>query len=380
MVLGLKLRGDVLSCPQALEFDPWVGCEYRCIYCHLKSQFGKRDRAFSFENPEPRPHSPEALDKVLGRPGTGVIGRLISKRVTIRVGSKGEPFTRREKEKEVTRRTLEVFSNHDYPALISTRTLTSREFPRAIDILTRDNFILQYELLPAEDEIPPNIRERIHDLPPLKDRFEFLREFTASGGKLLLSLYPIIGGLNSSASKFAEFLFRLVSDYDIEPAAINFEWFHARVVGRGYGSRDEAERFERIGLDYREVLNYVSESEGWRRLADEVFSLVGISGIPVFTPDWVNFGLRNPGVSCCGLDVFRKYRFMKFNFQYALQLLKRRGRVSWEDMRRAYLETPVPLKSFEFFKKLWFAPPNKFYSLFDVKGIRYLGEGVWEKE
>ena len=158
--------------------NPYIGCEHGCTYCYAR--FMKR---FTGHKEEWGRFVDVKINAV------SLLQHEIKKKRIGRVWISGvcDPYQPLEKEYELTRRCLEVLSNHNWPVTIQTK---SPLVLRDIEILRKFDEIEAGLTITTADEKIRKIFEP--NSPPIKERIETLEKMHSAGIKTYAMIAPIL--------------------------------------------------------------------------------------------------------------------------------------------------------------------------------------------
>ncbi len=99
-------RSGLCTCPSKLTFNPYTGCDHRCVYCYASSYIP------NFTDCRPKKDLLEALKREAGK----LNGETIS------IANSSDPYPRAETSEGLTRRCLEVLSECNCKVQIITKS------------------------------------------------------------------------------------------------------------------------------------------------------------------------------------------------------------------------------------------------------------------
>lgn len=158
-------------------FNLYRGCEHRCIYCDSRSLCYKLD---NFDELTVKTNSAELLRKELkNKRKKGCLG----------TGAMSDPYTLSEKKYLLTRRSLEVISDYNYPIHITTK---SNLILRDVDILQEINKIyasVAMTITTTDDKLSKIIEPYA---PSSTERFKALGVLSTIGICTSITMMPIL--------------------------------------------------------------------------------------------------------------------------------------------------------------------------------------------
>jgi len=170
--------GDPLcTCPKKLGFNPYTGCDYRCIYCYVSSYV---PRAFECRE---KKNLVARVERDLN---------LINKNLVISMSNSSDPYPPMEAKLKLTRACLELFSHEDCRVQIITKS----------DLVARDTDLLSKMRCVASFTITTLDRSVSRALEPMapspEKRLKAIKELSGAGVPTSMRLDPIIPSLNDS--------------------------------------------------------------------------------------------------------------------------------------------------------------------------------------
>jgi hypothetical protein len=149
---------------------------------------------------------------------------------------------------------------------------------------------------------------------------------------------PVLPGINSAEEIFQDFAEK----------AKKYGAKHASIYGYRTSLAERAKvEFEKRGFDYIKMLEKCLD-DSWQPIGKRLIRALKDKGVPVSSPDFVNFPFDSDKESCCGTDgLFTPYRF---TFQYACRQIKEKGSISWEEMEAVDFKHP---ETVEKLRKCW---------------------------
>lgn len=165
------------------SLNPYFGCGHGCIYCYARSVFRNRQVALNWGKfVKAKRNVPEVLARELERKPKGVIG----------LSTVTDPYQPLESKLQLTRKCLEVLSDHDFPVSIQTKS----------DLILRDADLIKPEKFDVCVTITTMNRDlagKIEPKSPSPDaRAQVLEEFASRGVETWVFLGPIMPEINDS--------------------------------------------------------------------------------------------------------------------------------------------------------------------------------------
>ena len=175
-------KSKLCTCPNKLSFNPYTGCNHRCLYCYstyIPNFFRARAKEMLLTRLE------RELREVL--PGT-----LVS------MSNSSDPYPRMEEKLELTRKSLQMFKEKGLRVLVITKS----------DLVVRDLDILkdmQSAVAITITTLDESLAEKIEPFAPKpKNRLKALKKVKEIGVPAILRLDPVIPFLNENVEEVLE--------------------------------------------------------------------------------------------------------------------------------------------------------------------------------
>jgi len=326
----MYIRGDFYVCPNPLSLDPYSICPYDCVFCFVKEMeqtMLKRKASKGF-----RPTSLDEVETKLRRAFNrereynDPVVRALRESITVIIGRKTEPLSHLDQQNTI--RAIRLLKDYNYPMVIETKGYIAGDL---FKLLSEAKVGINISVTPGSDELARKLEP---GLPVYSERFRLAKELREIGIWVGIKSEPIIPSVNDNPSDIDRFVENCVE----------------------------------AGVNHDMTAIIRAKKAHWVKIGRYIFDKLRSAGMPVTSPDWVNFGLVNSCESCCGLD--GSFPFHKFTLQHALNLIKQKGRVTLEEMAKFNIFGD---EYFEKFRKVWNNKENRYYSLADVKGIKVVG-------
>ncbi len=164
-------KSKLCTCPEKFSFNPYTGCAHRCVYCYatyIPRFFVLREKKNLFKN----------LEKDL---------RELPENALVSMSNSSDPYPPIEKEREITRKCLEIMKDYDIRILIVTKS----------DIVVRDLDILSE--MPSAVSITITGLDKLEPYaPPTERRIEAIQKVKDYGIPAILRFDPIAPTLNEN--------------------------------------------------------------------------------------------------------------------------------------------------------------------------------------
>ncbi|MGB9740760.1 MAG: SPL family radical SAM protein [Candidatus Bathyarchaeales archaeon] len=177
-------RSKLCTCPPKFTFNPYTGCDHKCVYCYVSSYI---PRFFSC-----RPK--RNLVSRLKRDAAHLNGELIS------IANSSDPYPRLEAENCLMRRCLEVLCQHNCRVQIITK---SDIVVRDIDLLRKIPSMVSLTITTDNDAVAHVIEP---NAPPPSRRLKAVETLIAKGIATSVRIDPIIPFVNEDAESLVKTL------------------------------------------------------------------------------------------------------------------------------------------------------------------------------
>lgn len=351
-------RGDSLCCPQAFGGDIFSGCSLNCWFCFCREMESEMYQKY-YDGWSPdlvRIASPdsfkELFDKAFAtdKKSTDWMIQCLRYGLPFNMGSKAETFAYPNEKNVIA--ILNLFREYRVPVIFETKTIYAG-LDSYLDVIKDLKAAVIVSIMGGSDTLNYVLEP---NAPPASTRWQLVEHLNRLGIWCGVRWEPLLPTINTN-------------DEQLEKYAQQAQKSGARHVSlyhyRSSNFKHAKEEFEKRGFNFIKMLEH-STDEFWKPIGLKFFSLLKKHNVPASSPDFVNFPLINDRISCCGTDeIFKPY---KFNFQYALHLIKTKGKVSWSDMEEVEFKEP---KSYERMKSIWNGGGG-YFNLKDCSDLRVL--------
>jgi len=169
-------RSPLCTCPPKLTFNPYTGCDHKCVYCYASSYIPR------FYECRPK----KDLLKRLEREASKLKGKMIS------IANSSDPYPTIEAEKGLTRRCLEILTRFNCRIQLITK---SNIVLRDIDFLRRIPSMVAITIT-TDDEEKAKILEP--KAPPPVERLKTAEKLVIGGIPVAIRIDPVIPYVNEN--------------------------------------------------------------------------------------------------------------------------------------------------------------------------------------
>lgn len=177
-------RSKLCTCPPKLTFNPYTGCDHKCVYCYASSYIAK------FFDCRPK----KDLIPRLRREAVKLKGELVS------IANSSDPYPNLEAETGLTRKCLDILSRHDCKIQIVTK---SNLVVRDIDLLRKVRSMVTLTITTDNNHISKVIEPYA---PPPSERLKAAETLIGKGIPTSVRLDPMIPFVNDNPKNLVDTL------------------------------------------------------------------------------------------------------------------------------------------------------------------------------
>ena len=211
------------TCPRKYSADPYTGCEHHCIYCYITSYIPepwtvreKKDFLRKFE---------KDLKK--------------APKLPVSMSNSSDPYPKIEKEKRITRGTLELLKRYEFPVLILTK---SDLVDRDADLLSSMPSVVSVTITTLEE----NLARKLEPMaPPPEMRIKAIEKLKEKGIKVAVRIDPILPGINDSQAGLRN-LVKLLASIGVD-----------QIISSTYKAKGD--NFKRVAGVFKDKAKYLRE-------------------------------------------------------------------------------------------------------------------------
>lgn len=175
-------KSRLCTCPDKLTFNPYTGCDHRCLYCYASSYIPR------FHDCRPKKNLLSRLKREAAR----LDGELIS------ISNSSDPYPRLEQKLGLTRKCLEILAKSRCRLQMVTK---SDLVVRDIDILREVPCVVSFTVLTADDGLSGKLEP---GAPVSSRRLEAIETLVEAGIPTTVRIDPIIPFLNDDLAELVE--------------------------------------------------------------------------------------------------------------------------------------------------------------------------------
>lgn len=187
-------------CGLPLRLDTYRGCGFQCSFCFARQRGGNSPETSIL------PANPKAIRAQIERAFAsdpdklGIIGQFLRRRVPIHFGGMSDPFQPVEARFGVTKETLALLAEFDYPTVISTRGAMASSSPYR-DLLRQLKFVVvQFSMSSSRDQIAHVLEPRSTAPSRL---LKCMQTLATDGIPVTCRWQPYVPGCSEEPSEFA---------------------------------------------------------------------------------------------------------------------------------------------------------------------------------
>jgi len=187
--LNLPKSGhELVTCYYPLRLDTYSGCSHDCKYCYAKNLL--EPRGYWVGNI--RPANIEVIEDYFEGNRDDEIGRCLENKLPVRLGGLTDCFQPLEAEFKITKDTLKILKEKEYPYFIVTKSSLPAE-NEYLDVLDKDLCQLQFTVPSLDEDL---IKEMEPGASKVKDRIEAIETVSDNGFKVVGRISPIFPNFN----------------------------------------------------------------------------------------------------------------------------------------------------------------------------------------
>jgi DNA repair photolyase len=324
----IALSSQFPFCGIPLRLDSYSRCQFSCRYCFASARGGaSKPRHLRVADPKRLERRLKALKS---RPPQSAIDELLVRRIPIHLGGMSDPFSPMERQTGTTLAMLRILREHGYPTLISTKGVMAAE-PPYLDILSSENFVVQYSVTCASDEQSLAID---FGAPSTSQRFRATERLSRAGAKTTIRNQPLLPNQAKEAERIVKHAASAgASHISVEhlKLPIELDWRNRGALDRAAGfdlQRHYASRRSlRVGREWvLPVADRLDLVLDLKRLANRLGMTFGAADT-----DLLHFSDGN--VCCSGADMFGLGDGFGYNFLRAVKIGMGANRISIGSLR-----------------------------------------------
>jgi DNA repair photolyase len=177
-------QSGLCTCPQKLTFNPYTGCDHKCVYCYASSYIA------DFNECKPK----KDLLERLRREAPKLKGEIIS------LSNSSDPYPKTEQYTGLTRRCLEILAENNCRIQIITK---SNLVVRDDDLLKRVPSTVAFTITTDDDQLAKTLEP---NAPSPSQRLSAAEDLISQGIPVSVRIDPIIPYVNDQPQKLIKTL------------------------------------------------------------------------------------------------------------------------------------------------------------------------------
>ena len=337
-----RISRELLDCSMPMTFDQFGNCGYNCMYCFSTFQRGIGDGAKNYYAKKYKKVNIEKFKRTfteLDNP-KNQFRNLIKNKITLQWGGLSDPLCTIEEQDGTGYEILKFLREIKYPICFSSKS----------DLLLRDKKYL--ELFKGMEKLwsykasiitldPKKASIMEAGAPSPQDRIKVLKLLGEHNIWTIWRLRPFIIGLSS-----LDYLEQIKIAGEIGVKALSTEFFclELRAVNKAKDKYDAMSKI--VGFDIIQFYKNISNGQGYLRLNRKIKEPYYLKMREACRNLGINFHVSDAhgkeygdSGSCCGLPATPSggcalTNYSKCQFTNALQIAKKKGRVTWDDIEK----------------------------------------------
>lgn len=310
------IRHNHLSCPLPLTLESYWVCEAECLHCpgrKLNEIWGKEQRVTN-----PQQVKQKLINALKNSQPRSSVAKALSKKKTLWIGRKADPYQPLEAKKHITRKLIEILNIMKWSFIVCSRYT---EYMKSDTYLFKEGkSTLLVEITPGgESDWSLFEHERT---TPVEDRLKAAARWNKAGIHVGIRGEPFIPGYHTF-KQFRIMLRRLKSHglYSYNTYNLHLNEHNARCLNNA-------------GLDIEKIWHH-NQDALWRPIQQKLCEIADKENIILGCPDWVNIpaGWQCKTNTCCGVNITRPFTFNTHTWRRLLLRGKKYKRVwkqTWE--------------------------------------------------
>lgn len=328
-----RWSNEIADCSMPMTFDTYSNCAYGCLYCFAQFQRALGGAKEAYLHKDVKPVNVEHIKKMFTEPDkyAGQFATYIKDRKVMQWGGMSDQFDNFERKFGKTLELLRFFKDIDYPLCFSTKATWFTKDERYMELIRgQKNWNFKFSIITL-DQQKAHVIERGVD-SPIERLAAIERIANANAGGATLRLRPFVIGVSTPT-----YLDLIQEAHNRGASAMSTEFFC--VEQRSPTLKAFMPKLNELcGFDVMAFYKKYSVSTGYLRLNRKVKepfmrnmkALTEKIGMRFYVSD-AHFKELCCNGSCCGLP--SDWNYSKGQWCEALQLAKKNGHVSWNEVR-----------------------------------------------
>lgn len=328
-----RWTGEIADCSLPMTFDTYSNCSYGCVYCFSQYQRALGGGKEDYLHKVVEAVNQEKVKRIFLDPHKNQFWNYVKTKRPIQYGGLSDQFDEFERKYGITLELLKFFKSIDYPICFSSKSawVFFDERYRAL-FHKQDNWNMKHSIITLDEAAARKIEVGVSS--PQK-RLEGMFEYSKlNKGGTTLRLRPFIIGVTDRT------YIDLIKEAKAHGAsAVTTEFFclerrSVNVAREHYQTISDCCGFDIVDFYVRH-----SKGSGYLRLnrdikrkyIEKMYDLCKKLDMRFYVSD-AHFKELSSNGCCCGLPP--EYDYSRGNFSAALQIAKRKGVVTWDDVSK----------------------------------------------
>ena len=296
------IRHAHLSCPLPLALESYWNCEANCHHCpgrKLNDIWGKEQRITN-----PARVKKKLVNALNNKKPHSSLAVALSKKKTLWLGRKTDPYQTIETEKHITRAIISILNELDWSHVVCSRYTDNMLADEKLFMQKQTTLLI--EITPGGEK-DWELFERKRTTP-VEDRLLAVSRWIKLGIPVGVRGEPFIPGYHT----FKQFrtMLRRLKKYKIK----SYNTYNMHI------NSHNIKRLHKIGLDIEKIWSY-NQDNRWSSIQKKLCIIADDENMVLGCPDFVNVpaGWKSTTNTCCGVDVPNPFRFNTHHWKRLLQ-------------------------------------------------------------
>lgn len=325
-----RWTGEIADCSLPVTLDTYSNCSFGCVYCFSQYQRGTGKGKEKYFEKQVKSINVEKVKRIFKGEKSQFQDYIKDKR-PIQYGGLSDQFDGYEKKYGKTYELLKYLREINYPICFSTKATWWLDDPKYQELFKgADNWNCKFSIITLNE----NHAKRIEvGVPSPKERVRAIEKYSnLNNGGATLRLRPFIIGVSDKTYK------QLIKDsVEAGATAVTTEFFCLEMRSINFAKEHYKTISDCCGFDVVEFYRKYSGGSGYLRLNRKVKEayvrnmkeLCKELGVRFYVSD-SHFKECSNNACCCALP--EDWNYSRGHFAAALQLAKKKGRVTWKDI------------------------------------------------
>lgn len=325
-----RWTGEIADCSLPVTLDTYSNCSFGCVYCFSQYQRGTGKGKEKYFEKQVKSINVEKVKRIFKGEKSQFQDYIKDKR-PIQYGGLSDQFDGYEKKYGKTYELLKYLREINYPICFSTKATWWLDEPKYQELFKgADNWNCKFSIITLNE----NNAKRIEvGVPSPKERVRAIEKYSnLNNGGATLRLRPFIIGVSDKTYK------QLIKDsVEAGATAVTTEFFCLEMRSINFAKEHYKTISDCCGFDVVEFYRKYSGGSGYLRLNRKVKEayvrnmkeLCKELGVRFYVSD-SHFKECSNNACCCALP--EDWNYSRGHFAAALQLAKKKGRVTWKDI------------------------------------------------